>query len=171
MKNFEAYIALGGNVGDVAKTMQQAIYELSKISNIEKCSSLYQTPPWGNVNQPNFLNACIKINTQLLPIELLLACKAIEKKLGRKSTEKWAPRVIDLDILCHFATKSYESEYLTLPHPYMCVRAFVLLPLQEIAPELQINNKSLDYYINKLKKEDLDKILLDNTNKKWKTIV
>lgn len=171
LNKFTAYIALGGNLGDVVTSMTKAINLLTEIAHIKKCSSLYKTPPWGNVKQPDFLNACIKITTNLKAEKLLEYCQNIENKLERQRTEKWGARTIDLDLLFHSETKTYISNKLILPHPYMFERAFVLVPLCEIEPNLLINNKTIKDYAGNMPNEELDKILLANNNKKWKTIV
>ena len=171
MNGFSAYIALGGNIGDVASNMLQCIALFDEACSVEKCSSLYTTPPWGYENQAMFLNACIKIKTEMLPEKLLKYCKHLENIFGRQRSDKWGPRTLDLDILFYRPIPNYKSKDLKLPHPFMLQRAFVLLPLCEISPNLKINSKTIKFYVNNLKIEDVSKILLDKTNKKWKTIV
>lgn len=163
------YIGLGGNIGDVARNMQLAINKLSNIGIIQKLSSLYCTKPWGYEHQANFLNSCLTFKTEFLPEKMLAYCQMIEASLGRVRSKKWGPRLIDIDILFCLPISYYKSKNLCLPHPYMLKRAFVLVPLYEIAPDLQIKNKTIKFYINRLKNEELDKILLDKTNKTWNT--
>ncbi len=171
MKETSAYIALGGNIGDVAANMLHSIALFNEVCSVQKCSSLYITPPWGYKKQNMFLNACIKLKTQMLPEDLLKYCNHLENIFGRQRREKWGPRTLDLDILFYKAIPYYKSKDLTLPHPFMLQRAFVLLPLCEIAPNLEIKSKTIKFYVNNLKIEEVSKIMLDKTNKKWKTIV
>src|SRR5580658_2876595 len=134
----EAFIALGGNVGDVQATFTRAIAMVCDGAAVGLLarSANYRTPPWGNVDQPPFINAAIAVTTSLSPHELLARTKATERALGRASAGKphWGPRPIALDILAYDDVKLNDPD-LTLPHPYMFDRAFVLVPLAEIAPD------------------------------------
>ena len=134
----EAFIALGGNLGDVRTTFEQAIAKLCDGDAVRLLarSSDYQTPPWGVTDQPPFVNAAIAVSTSLSPHELLARTKAIERALGRDPARErhWGPRPIDLDILAYDDAALHDPD-LTLPHPYMFERAFVLVPLAEIAPD------------------------------------
>jgi 2-amino-4-hydroxy-6-hydroxymethyldihydropteridine diphosphokinase len=134
----EAFIALGGNVGDVQATFERAIAILcdGTAVRLQARSADYRTPPWGVVDQPPFINAAIAVTTSLSPHELLARTKATERALGRDSAGErhWGPRPIDLDILAYDDVKLNDPD-LTLPHPYMFDRAFVLVPLAEIAPD------------------------------------
>lgn len=112
---------------------QQMIALLPETERVD-CSSLYLTPPWGNSHQPDFINQVMELKTELAPLKLLAALKDIEIKLGRRRTERWGPRNIDLDILLYGQEVIKERE-LTIPHPYMKQRLFVLIPLMEIAPD------------------------------------
>ena len=105
---------------------------------IEAVSSIYRTAPWGGVTQPDYANACAIGATRLTPIDLLDAIKTIERDLGRVETVRWGPRVIDIDIL-FYGEASLADERLTLPHKELLRRAFVLMPLAEIAPERMIS--------------------------------
>jgi 2-amino-4-hydroxy-6-hydroxymethyldihydropteridine diphosphokinase len=133
----EAFIALGGNLGDVRATFERAISGLCDGAAVRLLarSSDYRTPPWGVADQPPFINAAIAVSTSLSPHELLARAKATERALGRDPTRErhWGPRPIDLDILAYDGVKLHDPD-LTLPHPYMFERAFVLAPLAEIAP-------------------------------------
>lgn len=137
-----AYIGLGGNIGDPASSMAAALHLLGSdpAISVSRVSSLYRTPPWGKTDQPDFLNACAELSTSLPPSELLAACLSAESKLKRVRKERWGPRAIDIDILVHWAG-SFHSEGLTVPHPRMTERAFVLVPLAEIAPDLEIGGQ------------------------------
>lgn len=96
-------------------------------------SPVYETAPWGNLNQPHFLNLCLAANSQLSPLDLLAAVKRLEVDLGRQPAEMWGPRLIDIDLLT-YDELLFESDSLTLPHPRLAERAFVLAPLADIAP-------------------------------------
>jgi 2-amino-4-hydroxy-6-hydroxymethyldihydropteridine diphosphokinase len=134
----EAFIALGGNVGDVPATFDQAIAIMcdSGGMRITARSSDYRTPPWGVTNQPPFINAVIAVSTTLGPHALLMRAQACERALGRDRAKErhWGPRTIDLDILA-YDNLALNDATLTLPHPHLFERAFVLVPLAEIAPD------------------------------------
>ena len=134
----EAFIALGGNVGDVQATFERAIAMLCDGAAVRLLarSSNYRTPPWGVTDQPPFINAAIAVTTSSSPHELLIHTKATERALGRDPARErhWGPRPIDLDILAYDDVELHDPD-LTLPHPYMFERAFVLAPLAEIAPD------------------------------------
>ena len=134
-----AYVALGANLGDPVSTIKSAIEMLKSISNsrLTASSSLYRTAPVGLRNQPAFINAVVALDTQLTPAALLQQLFAVEAEFGRIRTVKNAPRTLDLDLLLHGHSVSNDPQ-LTLPHPRMHLRAFVLAPLAEIAPETSI---------------------------------
>jgi len=127
-----AYIGLSSNLGDAIANVGKAINELSKIGNLYACSSLYLTKPWGYLDQPDFINAAAAIETNNTPRQLLAALKGLEKSMGRQAMSiRWGPRLIDLDILTFGDLQLSEAD-LTIPHPFMLERAFVLAPLAEI---------------------------------------
>jgi len=134
-----AYIALGGNVGDVAQTLTSAIADLCRRDGVRLIarSANYRTPPWGETDQAAFINACIAIETVIAPATLLHLLQSIERAHGRdrKRERRWGPRTLDLDIIAYDGAQ-ITSEALTLPHPRLFSRAFVLVPLAEIAPDL-----------------------------------
>jgi 2-amino-4-hydroxy-6-hydroxymethyldihydropteridine diphosphokinase len=130
------YLCLGSNLGDTKKNMAQALELLSEQVRVEELSSLYQTEPVGNKEQPDFLNAVCRGSTELKPLQLLEFAKKIESSMGRLLELKDAPRTMDIDILL-YNNKTMESPVLTIPHPRMAERAFVLVPLAEIEPELR----------------------------------
>jgi 2-amino-4-hydroxy-6-hydroxymethyldihydropteridine diphosphokinase len=113
----------------------------SSETSIAAVSSLYRTPPWGKLDQPDFLNAVVEVTTRLDPRALLDLCLATESQLKRVRAERWGPRVIDMDILW-FDGRSVDEAGLQLPHPRMAERAFVMVPLAEIAPDLHIAGKT-----------------------------
>ncbi|MHC5307269.1 2-amino-4-hydroxy-6-hydroxymethyldihydropteridine diphosphokinase [Bartonella sp. LJL80] len=138
-----AWIAMGGNVGDVQTTMKRALESLrqSRAIKLNAVSSFYQTPPWGKVDQSSFLNLCCELETDLAPEELLRLCLRIEQEQGRVREEKWGPRTLDIDLLFYEGVEEYQSPRLSLPHPFLTQRPFVLQPLNEIAPDLVIHGK------------------------------
>ena len=134
-----AYVALGSNLGNPAQTIEDAIDAMAAMrgSLLKAMSSLYRTAPVGLKHQPDFINAVVAVDTRLAPRELLDELFALEARFGRVRTIRNAPRTLDLDLLLHGATVMDDPE-LTLPHPRMHERAFVLAPLAEIAPDLVI---------------------------------
>ncbi|WP_067841173.1 2-amino-4-hydroxy-6-hydroxymethyldihydropteridine diphosphokinase [Amphibacillus sediminis] len=134
-----AYIALGSNISPRSQYLEQAVQLLSECTNIEiiNKSSIYHTEPMGYVDQNNFLNQVISIDTSLSSFDLLTVCQNIENDLGRKREIRWGPRTLDLDILL-YNHENMITEQLILPHPRMHERAFVLVPLAELAPDLVI---------------------------------
>jgi 2-amino-4-hydroxy-6-hydroxymethyldihydropteridine diphosphokinase len=134
-------IALGGNVGDVRATFTKAIANICGMTQAALLarSSDYSTPPWGEQQQDSFINACIEIETSLDPHALLFTLHKIEKKFGRDraNERRWGPRTLDLDIIAYNDVRLDKPE-LTLPHPRLFERAFVLVPLAEIAPDRSI---------------------------------
>ncbi|MEY4480527.1 MAG: 2-amino-4-hydroxy-6-hydroxymethyldihydropteridine diphosphokinase [Bacillota bacterium] len=127
-----AYIGLGSNLGDREQTLMDAVKHIHQLEGVAVayCSSLYETDPVGNVNQPAFLNMVIRVKTSLDPDVLLQQMLAVELQLGRVREVHWGPRTIDLDLL-RVDDKIINTELLTLPHPFMRERAFVLVPLLE----------------------------------------
>jgi 2-amino-4-hydroxy-6-hydroxymethyldihydropteridine diphosphokinase len=138
-------IALGGNVGDVRQTFRKAIANICGMAQavLVARSSDYATPPWGDENQDRFVNACIEIETRLDPHALLYTLHKIEKKFGRdrgKET-RWGPRTLDLDLIA-YGDAVLDRPELKLPHPRLFERAFVLVPLAEIAPDRVIAGRT-----------------------------
>jgi 2-amino-4-hydroxy-6-hydroxymethyldihydropteridine diphosphokinase len=137
----EALIALGGNVGDVRATLERAVAMLCDGTAIRPLarSSDYRTPPWGVTDQAAFVNAALAVTTALSPHELLDRAMACERRLGRDRSQEthWGPRPIDIDILAYDDVEIRDPD-LTLPHPLLFERAFVLVPLAEIAPDRMI---------------------------------
>ena len=138
------YLSLGGNLGDPARSMGKAlrILDANPSTNVVAVSSLYRTPPWGKTDQPDFLNAAAELHTDLAPRELLELCLAAERKLKRVRNERWGPRLVDLDILA-FGERTLHEPGLEIPHPRMLERAFVLVPLAEIAPDFSVHGERL----------------------------
>ncbi|MGB9627754.1 MAG: 2-amino-4-hydroxy-6-hydroxymethyldihydropteridine diphosphokinase [Thermodesulfobacteriota bacterium] len=128
-----AYIGIGSNIGDKVGHCEKAISELLKVDQHKLLakSSFFKTQPIGYKEQDWFINGVIKIETDLNPLELFRALKAIELKLGRKETFPWGPRLIDLDLL-FFDQEEIKTEELCVPHPHLQERQFVLIPMAEI---------------------------------------
>jgi 2-amino-4-hydroxy-6-hydroxymethyldihydropteridine diphosphokinase len=126
-----AYIGIGSNLGDRAAYAERALHEIAALGTITRVSSFYRTAPWGNPDQPWYLNAVVAIETALPARALLDRMRAIESRMGRVRDEHWAPRTIDLDLLLYDDLELNEPN-LRVPHPYLRERAFVLVPLAEI---------------------------------------
>ena len=129
------YLSLGSNLGDRARNLRNSITLLAPMVQSVLQSSIYQTEPWGYADQPAFLNQAIKANTSLEPMKLLEFLKEIECSMGRQETFRFGPRLIDLDIL-FYDDLILDTPKLTIPHPRITERAFVLIPLVEISPNL-----------------------------------
>jgi 2-amino-4-hydroxy-6-hydroxymethyldihydropteridine diphosphokinase len=142
----EALLALGGNLGNVRATFERAIAMLCANGAVRLVarSSDYRTPPWGVTDQPAFINAAVVVATSLDPHALLMRVQSVERALGRDRTEerRWGPRPIDIDILAYDDVVLHEPD-LTLPHPHLFERAFVLLPLAEIAADRVIAGRRI----------------------------
>lgn len=142
----DVLIALGGNIGDVRETFRKAIANILGMAQAALLarSSDYATPPWGDEQQPRFINACIQIETGLDPHALLFTLHRIEQKFGRDRSreQRWGPRTLDLDLIA-YDDVSLQKPELTLPHPRLFERAFVLVPLVEIAPDRLIAGRSI----------------------------
>jgi 2-amino-4-hydroxy-6-hydroxymethyldihydropteridine diphosphokinase len=148
------YLLLGTNLGDQFKNLKEAKdLILRDVGIVIKASSIYQTAPWGIIDQPSFLNQVVRIKTNLSPLDLLYAVSDIEKEMGRKRFIRWDSRLIDIDIL-FYDNYTIESDMLTIPHPEIRNRRFTLVPMNEIASdELHpVLNKTID----KLLDETLD---------------
>ena len=130
------YLALGSNLGDRQANLHSAVEAMPSAVNPVAVSTVYETPPWGYLDQPAFLNQVIGAETSLEPLELLRYLKRLERKLGRKPGVRYGPRLIDLDILL-YDDLVFDDPQLVIPHPRLAERAFVLVPLAEIAPDLR----------------------------------
>lgn len=147
----KAFLSLGSNMGDRLEYLSKAIDKIAEIQgcNILNKSRVYETEPWGYENQEAFLNLCISIETSLPPYELLESLQTIELELDRVRKIHWGPRTIDIDILL-FDDIICEDDKLTIPHPRMRERAFVLIPLYDIEKNLIIDGIKLEDLINKI---------------------
>lgn len=153
----EAFIGLGSNLGDGPAILREAARRLDALPAVRVTarSRLYRTPPWGKLDQPPFVNAALRVDTTLSPHELLDACQGIEAALGRVRAERWGPRRIDLDLLC-IDDLTVADERLVLHHPLMFERAFVLVPLAEIAPALRVGGRSIAVKLAKLDRAGIE---------------
>lgn len=146
-----SYILLGSNLGDRRKYISLAISEIStKLGIIENSSSLYETASWGKHDQPDFLNQVVELRTNLHPKDLLEGILKIEIDLGRKRIEKWGSRIIDIDILL-YGDQVVDEPELSIPHPFLALRRFCLMPLSEIAPE----------FVHPMLKKNIQKLLFE----------
>jgi 2-amino-4-hydroxy-6-hydroxymethyldihydropteridine diphosphokinase len=128
------YLSLGSNLGDRAANLREAIQKLADIGNVVTASSLYETEPVELTAQPWFLNCAVKLDTEKMPRQLISAILSLEQSMGRQRKQKKGPRIIDIDILL-FGSSVIEIPSLTIPHPKLHERRFVLEPLAEIAPD------------------------------------
>lgn len=151
-----AYLALGSNLGERRDHLAGALTQLQATGVVEitRLSSVYETAPVGIRDQPDFFNLVTEVRTTLSPEALLERCLQVEANLGRVRRERWGPRTIDLDVLW-FNGISLSSSSLTLPHPRMIERAFVLAPLAEIAPHLEIDGETVGARAARLGREGL----------------
>ena len=131
----KVFISIGSNLGDRKTNCKRALEAMAEFSNVVKVSSLYETEPVGNENQPDFINLAVEISTDLSPHELLKHLNEIEGRLGRIRSEKWGPRTIDLDIIFYGEVILNDND-LIIPHPEAHERQFVLEPICEIDSEL-----------------------------------
>ncbi|MDZ5696984.1 2-amino-4-hydroxy-6-hydroxymethyldihydropteridine diphosphokinase [Chelativorans sp. M5D2P16] len=159
-----AFLGLGGNIGDPARAMAAALRELaaSAETRVAAVSALYRTPPWGKRDQPDFLNAVAAVETGLRPRDLLTFCLDIERELKRERRERWGPRPIDIDIL-FFGDERVAEEGLEIPHPRMLERAFVLVPLAEIAPGLVVDGRTVTEHLEAIDTSGIDRITPDGS--------
>jgi 2-amino-4-hydroxy-6-hydroxymethyldihydropteridine diphosphokinase len=140
----EIGLGLGGNLGDPPAAIRAALAELNAGGHVRvgAVSSIYRTKPWGPVSQPDFANACALAETDLAPRDLLAEVKRVEAHVGRVAGERWGPRAIDVDIL-FYAGETHAADDLVIPHQSLFQRAFVLVPLAEIVPDLTIAGRRI----------------------------
>ncbi len=151
-----AFVALGSNLRDPRAQVLSAMDALALLpdTRVSARSRLYRSAPWGNTAQPEFVNAVAELDTMLEPRELLDALLAIERAAGReRNAARWGPRILDLDLLLHDG-RLLDEPGLTLPHPHLHERAFVLLPLNEIAPGLNVPGRGRVHQL--LERVDID---------------
>lgn len=149
---YTTYLLLGSNLGDRKKYLREALELIeTRLGKVYTRSSLYQTASWGKHDQPDFINQVIRLETKLNPGELLTGILAIELDLGRQRIEKWGSRTIDIDILL-YGDEVIKETNLTIPHPYLHERRFVLMPLCEIAPNIKepVSGKTIQKLLDDL---------------------
>ncbi len=163
-----AALGLGGNIGDPAAAMAKALHELDRHENCRllAVSGLYRTPPWGKTDQADFFNCCALVETSLTAPALLQLCLDIERGMKRVRTERWGPRTIDIDVLT-FGNEVILTESIEVPHPRMTERAFVLMPLAEIAPDIDVRGKPVREW---LQQADRSGIVRTNEKREWWTL-
>ncbi len=156
------WLGLGGNIGDVRLAMATALQRLDGDDGIEVklVSSIYKTPPWGVEDQPWFQNCCAEIATTHSAEETLKLCQSAEHEGRRERTLRWGPRTIDIDILI-FANEERATKDLVLPHPRMLERAFVLVPLNEIAANLCVKGRPIAEWVSEIDCQGVEKIAAD----------
>ena len=130
------YLSLGSNVGDRQANLEQAISQLSDLGTVKRRSAFYETEPMEVTDQPWFLNCAVELETELMPKQFISAVLDVERSMGRKRVKKKGPRSIDIDVIL-FGKSIIEMKGLTVPHPAMHLRRFVLEPMVEIAPEVR----------------------------------
>lgn len=141
-----AFVGLGGNEGEVETTLTEALWAVDALpqTTIRKQSAVYRTPAWGRTDQPDFLNAVVELQTRMVARVLLDSLLEIERRFGRvrRPEDRWGPRVLDLDLLL-YGDEVIDEDGLSLPHPRLHERAFVLVPLAEIAPALIVPGRGV----------------------------
>jgi 2-amino-4-hydroxy-6-hydroxymethyldihydropteridine diphosphokinase len=157
--NERVLLGLGGNLGAPAASMGAAlrILDADTHTNVVAVSSLYRTPPWGKTDQPDFINAAAEIRTSHEPRALLALCLDAEHELKRVRQERWGPRIVDIDILA-FGDRVIHEAGLEIPHPRILERAFVLVPLGEIAPELEILGSTVSDHLRAIDRAGIVKL-------------
>lgn len=156
-----AWIAFGSNQSDPVAQLLRARQTLAAVLQEEAASSLYRTPPWGYTDQPDFINAVIRYRTHLPPLALLAQLQRVEQAQGRERPFKNAPRTLDLDVLLYDDVR-LNLPQLTVPHPGIYARAFVLYPLAELNPELPLDGVSLHDWLMRCDTSGITRISHDN---------
>lgn len=153
------YLSLGTNLGSRQRNLQTAVDALGEVAAIEAISPIYETAPWGLEDQPDYLNICLEARTLLDPQNLLAACKDIERQIGRTPGPKWGPRIIDIDLI-YFNDLIVKDRQLNIPHQEIDQRAFVLVPLLDIAPELvdPLSRKSVREMVSQIDTSTVEKL-------------
>ena len=152
-----AWLGLGGNIGDVKSTMIEALRCLSENGDVTvtAVSPIYKTPPWGVEDQAWFLNCCVEISTRLSPEELLELCQFAERQGKRERVQRWGPRTIDIDIVAFEGVRQTEQR-LTIPHPRATERAFVIIPLADITPDLLLDGTPVRQWLPQINNEGVE---------------
>jgi 2-amino-4-hydroxy-6-hydroxymethyldihydropteridine diphosphokinase len=159
-----AALGLGGNIGDPIAAMSTVIsaFEQSDQIDLLDVSKLYRTPPWGKLDQPDFYNSCILVSAKLEPIVLLDLCLSLELELKRERNERWGPRTIDIDLLT-YGDELIELDRLVVPHPRMTERAFVLMPLADIAKDHIVDGRSIHEWLRDVDQSGIETMSLNGS--------
>lgn len=157
-----ANLGLGGNLGDPPAQMATALRRLNARDDcrVLQASRLYRTPPWGKTDQAWFFNACVEIETLLSPEPLLELCMTLEREMHRVRVERWGPRTLDIDILTYEGVEQ-DDEKLLLPHPRIVERAFVLMPLADYAPDLEVSGRAVSDLLTGMDKTGIEVVSED----------
>ncbi len=154
----EVLLGLGGNLGDPARAIAEALAQLEAGGvRITRRSPLYRTAPWGLEEQPDFLNICVAARTALPPRGLLALIHRIEADLGRERRIRWGPRTIDIDILT-YGDERIEEPDLVIPHPRLTERAFVLVPLREVAPDAVVHGRTVSEWAEEVDRRGVEPV-------------
>ena len=161
----EVFVGLGSNLGSPVNQILQAFSEFKQIkhTHLVAVSSLYQTKPWGILDQADFINACVKLTTTLSAEDLFYEMLAMERAHGRIRKEKNGPRTLDCDLLI-YGEQSIQTLLLSVPHPGMTTRGSVLVPLAEIAPNLMLKGQPISYYLQQVDKDGIEKLIYEEMN-------
>jgi 2-amino-4-hydroxy-6-hydroxymethyldihydropteridine diphosphokinase len=151
-----AALGLGGNIGDPAMAMALALQALNERADCEvsAVSNVYRTPPWGKLDQADFFNCCALVKTTLPPAQLLDVCLGLERSMKRVRLERWGPRTLDIDILL-YGDQVVAEPHLSIPHPRMLERAFVLRPLADIAANMMLSGKPVTQWLEQVDSTDI----------------
>ncbi len=162
-----AALGFGGNLGDPRQSMADALRILDSRSDcrVAAVSRLYRTPPWGKTDQADFFNACALLDTKLSPKALLELCLEIERGMKRVRIERWGPRTIDIDVLT-YGEQTVHEDGLDIPHPRMVERAFVLMPLADIAPDLMVMGQTITAWLGQADRSGI--VVADATQDWWR---
>lgn len=152
----EATLGFGGNLGDPVAAFAAALARLRVHAAVEvkAVSSVWRTAPWGKLDQPEFRNMAVLIETSLSAEDLLSLCLAIERESGRERRERWGPRTLDIDILT-YGDETIDRPGLQVPHPRIAERGFVLAPLTEIAPAIRVSNRGVAELLTAIASQDV----------------
>lgn len=161
----KAWLGLGGNLGDVREAMARSLVWINGQDHLSvvRVSPIYKTPPWGVEDQPWFLNCCVQVDTTLTPEALLDICQEAERRGKRKRIIRWGPRTIDVDILMMEGVAQLEQR-LTIPHPRIEERAFVLVPLADITAKEMLKGKTISQLAKAINKDGLECV---EENENW----
>lgn len=162
IRGSRTFLGLGSNLGDRRRWLEEAVRRLAALPGLQilRTSSLYETEPWGGVPQPRYLNLVAEGWSAIPPEALLEAALAVEQELGRVRSVRWGPRTVDVDLLW-VEGEERSTERLTLPHPRLTQRAFVLVPLAELEPDLVVDGRKVRWWLEQLRAGEGDVVRVD----------